>query len=175
MPTLKNPKHERFAQSLADGTTAEKSYEAAGFKPSRHNAATLARKQHILDRVAQLLAEREQIHAQSTAKAIQKVALTKEWVLARLIDNVQRASQAVPVLDAEGNATGEYRYQGAVANRALELLGKHLGMFVELHELSGPDKGPIQTQEVSPRETLADRIAGLIARGGAGGDIGKPH
>lgn len=42
-------------------------------------------------------------------------------------------------------------------------------------EVSGPAGGPIQTQEISPRETLADRIAGLIARGGASGDIGKPH
>lgn len=42
-------------------------------------------------------------------------------------------------------------------------------------EVSGPAGGPIQTEEISPRETLADRIAGLIARGGAGGDIGKPH
>jgi phage terminase small subunit len=175
MPTLKNPKHELFAQELAKGTTAEKSYEAAGFKPSRHNAATLARKQHILDRVAQVLAERERMHGQSTAKAIARVALTKEWVLAKLIDNVQRASQAVPVLDAEGKPTGEYRYQGAVANRALELLGKHLGMFVELHELSGKDGGPIQTEEVSARGIILDRLAGRAARSGEGGDTGKPH
>lgn len=175
MPTLKNPKHELFAQELAKGTTAEKSYEAAGYKPSRHNAATLARKQHISDRVAQVLAERERIHGQSTAKAIQRVSLTKEWVLSKLIQNAERASQAVPVLDDEGKPTGEYRYQGAVANRALELLGKHLGMFVELHELSGPDKGPIQTQEVSPRDKLANVLNSLAARGGTSDGPGKPH
>lgn len=175
MPTLRNPKHERFAQELAKGTTAEKSYEAAGFKPNRHNAAALARKQHILERVAQLLAERERMHGQSTARAIQKVALTKEWVLAKLIDNVQRASQAVAVMDAEGKETGEYRYQGTVVNRSLELLGKHLGMFVELHELSGKDGGPIQTQEVSPRDRLVDLLDRIATRGGTSEDTGKPH
>jgi phage terminase small subunit len=175
MPTLPNPKHELFAQELAKGTTAEKSYEAAGFKPSRHNAATLARKKHILGRVAELLAERETIHAQSTAKAIQRVSLTKEWVLAKLIDNAERASQAVPVLDAEGKETGEYRYQGTVVNRALELLGKHLGLFVELHELSGKDGGPIQTQDVSARDTLARRISGLVTRRGEEEGSGKPN
>lgn len=175
MPTLLNPKHERFAQGLADGMPATEAYEKAGYKNGQKHASRLGKDGGILGRVSELLAERERINAQSTAKAIQKVALTKEWVLAGLINNYQRASQAVPVLDDEGKPTGEYRYQGAVANRALELLGKHLGMFVELHELSGPDKGPIQTQEVSPRETLADRIASLIARGGAGEDIGKPH
>jgi hypothetical protein len=29
----------------------------------------------------------------------------------------------------EGNETGEYTYQGSIANRALELLGKHVGMW----------------------------------------------
>jgi phage terminase small subunit len=175
MPVLKNPKHETFARSLADGITAEKSYEAAGFKPNRHNAATLARKHHILSRVAELLALRERMHGQSTAKAIERVSLTKEWILAKLIDNVQRASQAVPVMDAEGKETGEYRYQGTVVNRSLELLGKHLGMFVELHELSGKDGGPIQTEEVSPRDKLFNLIDSLSARGRAGEDKGKPH
>ena len=35
-----------------------------------------------------------------------------------------------------GKATGEYRYDGAVANRALELLGKELGLFTERGEPS---------------------------------------
>ena len=34
-----------------------------------------------------------------------------------------------PVRDRDGNPTGEYVYEGAVANRALELLGKHLKLF----------------------------------------------
>jgi hypothetical protein len=31
--------------------------------------------------------------------------------------------------DAKGNETGIYAYGGQVANRALELIGKELGMF----------------------------------------------
>jgi hypothetical protein len=42
---------------------------------------------------------------------------------------------AEQIKDSHGKATGEYRYDGAVANRALELLGKELGMFVDKHEL----------------------------------------
>ena len=54
--------------------------------------------------------------------------------------------QAVPVTDREGNETGEYTYQGSVANRALELVGKELGMFHERVEHSGADGAPIQVQ-----------------------------
>ena len=41
-----------------------------------------------------------------------------------------------PVLDKDGNPTGEYQYNGFVANKALELLGREIGMFVERHELT---------------------------------------
>ena len=37
--------------------------------------------------------------------------------------------------DAQGNPTGVYRYDGATANRALELLGKELGMFIDRKEV----------------------------------------
>ncbi len=33
--------------------------------------------------------------------------------------------------DRGGHLTGEHQYQGSVANKALELLGRHLGMFTD--------------------------------------------
>ena len=132
MPALDNPKHERFAQELAKGLSADKAYELAGFKPNRGNATTLKQKESISNRVTELLAERESIHAQATAEAIKSTALTKQWVIETLMENVSRAMQATPVkVGDDGEAIGEYQYQGSVANRALELLGKELGMFVD--------------------------------------------
>lgn len=135
MAALINPKHERFAQELAKGQTAEEAYVLAGYKRNRGNASTLKQDQSILDRVSALLAERESIHAQATADAIKSTGLTKEWIIETLKENVARAMQAKPVkTDDEGEGIGEYQYQGSVANRALELLGKELGMFVERTE-----------------------------------------
>lgn len=135
MPPLDNQRHELFAQELAKGLSADKAYEAAGFKPNRGNAATLKQKQSISIRVAEILGEREAIHAQATADAIKSTALTKEWIIQTLMENVARAMRATPVrTDDDGEAIGEYQYQGSVANRALELLGKELGMFIERTE-----------------------------------------
>lgn len=132
MPALENQRHERFAQELAKGKSADEAYVTAGYKQNRGNASTLKQDQSILARVSELLEERESIHAQATAEAIKSTALTKEWVIETLKENVARAMQATPVRsDDEGEAIGEYQYQGSVANRALELLGKELGMFVE--------------------------------------------
>jgi hypothetical protein len=55
-------------------------------------------------------------------------APTRQWVLARLVDNVERALQ---LGEAGGGETARGKYDGSVANRALELLGKELGMFTE--------------------------------------------
>lgn len=61
--------------------------------------------------------------------------LPKEWVIGRLRENVERALQLKQVLDGQRNPTGEFRYQGAIANRARELLGKEIGMFVDRSEV----------------------------------------
>jgi len=58
-------------------------------------------------------------------------SVDRAYVLAGLKENFERAMQHRPVLDAKGNETGIYAYNGQVANRALELIGKELGMFVE--------------------------------------------
>jgi hypothetical protein len=91
--------------------------------------------------------EREQIHAQGTAQAVEKVALTQEWVLTRLMENAECALQHIPVLDRHGKPTGEYRYDGSVANRALELLGKQQGMFIDRHEVGQPNEFENWTNE----------------------------
>lgn len=54
MTALANPKHERFAQELAKGKTADEAYVIAGYKENRGNAATLKANQSILDRVQEL-------------------------------------------------------------------------------------------------------------------------
>lgn len=121
MPVLDNPKHEAFAQALARGKTADEAYQLAGFKANRGNASTLKSKQNISDRVAELL-----------GMAAERVVVDREWVIARLVENVERAMQHKEV--TQGQATGEYRYDGGVANKALELLGKEIGMFVDRSE-----------------------------------------
>ena len=41
VPTLRNPRHERFAHELAAGQTADAAYVLAGYRENRSNAARL--------------------------------------------------------------------------------------------------------------------------------------
>ena len=44
--------------------------------------------------------------------------------------------QAIPVKNENGEAIGEFRYNGAVANKSLELLARILGMLIEKSEVT---------------------------------------
>lgn len=133
MAALKNQRHELFAQSLAKGKTADEAYQEAGYKPNRGNAATLKANQSISDRVAELL-----------ERGAKKVSIDHAWVLAKLVENVERAMQVQVDIGDDGQIV--FEYEGAVANKALELIGKHVRFFpADKLEHSGPDGGPIET------------------------------
>jgi hypothetical protein len=104
------------------------------------------------------------------------VALTKTWVLDRLIENVDRALQHQAIMGANGKETGEYRYDGAVANRALELLGRELGMFISRSEVRTGPLDEIDPNDIARlHEALADEKARRLAAGDGEEGGGKPN
>lgn len=54
VPTLDNPKHERFAQGLAQGKSQADAYAAAGYAASEPNASRLTRNDKVAARVAEI-------------------------------------------------------------------------------------------------------------------------
>lgn len=122
-----SPRQERFAQALADGKSAFEAHALAGYRPNRGNASVLKHDQSIQKRVDEILKQREQIHAQATAKALEAQAVTKGWVIGNLKTVV---TACLP---------GSEHANPQAANQALNLLGKELGMFVDRskQEVSG--------------------------------------
>jgi phage terminase small subunit len=127
MPILQNQRWELFAQGIAKGLTQGQAARNAGYKdsPSADVHATRLLKRRI-----------QEINEKVLSKTIEKTALTKEWVLDRLRENVGRAMQHRAVRDADGNEIGEYVYNGSVANKALELIGRELQMFVDRKDVN---------------------------------------
>lgn len=58
---------------------------------------------------------------------------------------------------------------------ALVDLGRHLGMFKDKVEHSGPGGGPIQTEQTSARDILASKLARLTGASGPTGGSSKPE
>ncbi len=92
---LQNPRHERFAYRLAEGKPAYQAYIDAGFAKAgaAQSASRLLRSKRggIRERIAEILQERAQIAGEGTKLAIERTGIDKEWVIARLCENVERA------------------------------------------------------------------------------------
>lgn len=90
------------------------------------------------------------------AKRAQRVEVTQDYVLSNLVEVVERTMQRAPVLDRKGEQVTDeegravWTFDAKGANRALELLGKHLGIFTDKirAEVSGPDGGPMASEIV---------------------------
>lgn len=149
MPSLKNKKHEQFAHLVANGTKPVKAYVSVGYSENGadQSSSKLLKKAEISARIAEI--------SDNIARlSMEKIAISKVWVIDQLVENVKMAKAAVPVLDNKGNPIGEYKQELGAANRALELLGKELAMFV--------DRKEVRTGALD--ELTDEQLAGYVAR-----------
>lgn len=132
MPALKNPKHERFAQGLLRGLTADTAYVEAGYKAHRGNASRLRADESIEKRLNELQKTVEK-------QVVEAVSVDRKWVIETLLRNARICMGDEKVTlqktDKEGNVkTVEATMRDAAqANAALKLLGQlpEVGLFKE--------------------------------------------
>ena len=82
MPVLKNPRHERFAQFMAEGKTCVDAYQLAGFKRDDGNCSRLlsarpeiqARLQELTGKLEARAAKRHEITTDSLVAEIEEAA-----------------------------------------------------------------------------------------------------
>jgi phage terminase small subunit len=117
-----NERQTRFAEEYAVDFNATQAAIRAGYSEKTAGASgwELLKKPEIQQRIEFAKAEQSK-----------RTAIDADWVLQRLVQNADRAMQLEAVTDAQGNPTGEYTYQGSVANKALELIGRRVGFFPE--------------------------------------------
>jgi phage terminase small subunit len=96
-------------------------------------------KPHVADYIAVLKAERSN-----------RTLVTADYVINGLLEVHKRCLQAEPVMtrgEQGMEESGEFKFEHSGANKSLELLGKHLGLFVEKKEISGPDGQPVEIDQ----------------------------
>lgn len=146
MAVLQNAKHERFAQGLAKGMTADEAYVSAGFKANRGNAATLKAKQNVADRVAELL-----------ERAAAKTGITVASITERLLGLADVAEKTGISTDEEtGEIVGSSSKHLSVARAALMDAAKLNGLVVERGEYSGPGGAPIPINAITTAMTAKE-------------------
>ena len=98
----------------------------------------------------------------------ERLAVKSDWIVQQLREIVERCLQGKPVLDSKGQPVltetefGEvavvWKFDPSAANKALELLGKHVGMFVDRVEHSGE----VATNTEMSDNELGRRIAHIF-------------
>jgi hypothetical protein len=125
MPILENPRHERYAQEVASGSSQSEAYETAGFRSStpaatKANASRLMSRPEVRDRVAELQL------AQGRQSEIKRAD-----IIEMLLADRERAHASRQI---------------AAAVRAAEVIGRLLGMFVDRREIR---TGPLEELDYS--------------------------
>ena len=123
-------KQEQFCRLIASGKSRFDSYREA------YDIGEFTKRSSIDEMAYALVANNikitsriEELKQGITDKLLDKVVLTREYVLEQLHQNALKASQAIPVTDRSGNETGEFTYYPNAVNRSYELIGKELDMF----------------------------------------------
>ena len=132
-------KQQRFCEEYLIDLNATQAAIRAGYSPT--SAYSIAgenmKKPELLERIAELKAERSK-----------QVQVDAAWVLTQAVKVHERCMQAEPVterVDGIEQDTGEFKFEHSGANKALEIIGKHVDVqaFLEKKQVDAN----IQTQE----------------------------
>ena len=128
------PKQQRFVEEYLVDLNATQAAVRAGY--SARTASSIGEENLRKPEIQQAITE-------AKAKRSKKVNITAEYVLGNLVEVAERCMQKRPVLNMKGeqvvdeDGNNKWTFDSKGANRALELLGKHVGCFVDKVELSG--------------------------------------
>lgn len=190
MPKLKTARQEAFADLVASGMAPADAVTAAGYQAenTRARARQLLARPDLLARIAELREEpargcstKEQdsersgdLAATGSAEEDPEAALRdllrsgsgrtvdKDWIVECLVENIERSLGLKPLRDRSGRAVGSYSHQGSVANKALELLGRQLGLFGEKRDGKEGGLDGLSDKELDELDRdLGRRIAAL--------------
>lgn len=169
---LKDVREERFAQLVAAGQHCETAYHECGWLGDKGNAMQMAIRSRVRDRIESLRQVRIEIQAEAALETAKKLKIDEEWIVSRLAENAQIAMGEKPVkMRIVQKQSGDVievevtQREGAVANQALTLLGKNIGMWTEKLEiraggLDDLDDRQRQNLRIAVEQELASRAGG---------------
>ncbi len=121
------PRQELFCREYIIDYNGKQAAARAGYseKSAETQAARLLRNDKVLSRVRELQAEQ-----------VKRLSISADWVILKLKETLDQCMAAVPVMvwDPELKCkveSGDYVFDSKGAERALELIGKHIGMFTD--------------------------------------------
>jgi len=132
MPKGLTPKQAMFVMHYIEDFNATKAAKSAGY--SENSAKEIGCENLTKPNIKAAIEEELSYRANATR-------LSTQYIVNNLMNNVARCSQAEPVMvrnsDGEMVESGEYKFDSSGMNKALDLLGKHLGIYIDKVQHSG--------------------------------------
>jgi phage terminase small subunit len=122
MTTLSNPRHERFAQELAAGKTADAAYVLAGYQENRSNAARLNANRDIQKRIAEI----QSVGAERAAVTVETLIAEAEEARSKAMGDKGGAAAAVAAITVKAKLAGLWRDKVAVTDPSGERAPRYL-------------------------------------------------
>jgi phage terminase small subunit len=143
---LKNPKHEKFCQAVAEGKTNVQAYVIAGYKENIGNASTFACRPEIKERVNQIRVEgaaAAQVSVRRVVTELARVAFADITEAMEIIDGKVRIKDTAQWSTNLRAAVAEIsdgregvRVKFHSKPQAIETLARHLAMFKDNVDLN---------------------------------------
>lgn len=119
-PKKLTAKQKKFCEEYLVDLNATQAAKRAGYSPK--TAFSIAVENLKKPLIAQYIQERQ-------SELAKKTNISQEFIINNLKEVSERCLQHTPVFDKDGNPIGEYKFDAAGANRAIEMLAKHIGFF----------------------------------------------
>src|SRR5258706_4286631 len=192
MAILRNNRHEASGRAIVEGSSGRAAYGAAGYRAK--GAAADANASRLLGnaKVSSRIAELKGVAAQaSTVEATRVLDELAKLAFANMADYMRVGADGDPVLDFskltrdqaaalvevtvedyldgrgdDARQVRKVKFKLADKRGALVDLGKHLGLFKERVEHSGPDGGPVEVKHYTDIEAarLIGRLLSKVTR-----------
>ncbi len=114
--------------------------------------------------------------AAAVAKRSERTKITQDYVLASIMETMERCKQAEPVRHQNGNpvmvntpdgdVAPAYKFDAGGVLRGAELLGRHLAMFTDNVRHQGKDGASIQQELTDKANAFTDNILAMVSRAG---------
>jgi Phage terminase, small subunit len=140
------PKQEAFVREYLIDLNATAAYKRAGYQAKGNAAEVEAHRLLRNPKVAEF------IQAAMNERA-KRTEITADYVLFGIKEVAERCLEREPVMVGRGEDRSQliddqgryvFQFDAAGANKAFELLGKHLKLFTDKTEISGPGGGPVK-------------------------------
>lgn len=108
MAELKNVRHEKFAQCIANGYSQRNAYRAAFPSSEKWKDETVDSKASVLAKHGKVLERLRELAEESTSEAVMNAQQRKEWLTATIKSDYEKTENKLKAVDILNKMEGSY-------------------------------------------------------------------